>query len=467
MDGELDGAVKKGDAVLVDWDAASGTLKAVKDPQGGAPSPEAKITKMGGFGVFGVQGLLAMGAVTVGGLQITLPMMGAGLIGLGVGYLIANAVHRRALKRLRKEHNLPEPEAKFGGFGYGVLGGMLAAAFAPWAWNAGPIQAVIPVVVTGSVGLLAFLTVAGAARALYQAGRWLVRVASRRGPPEAKPAKPLSKRMKTLVVLAGLALGALVSAVPHVASEELQVRGAAVAAPAYQMEALGSAFKDEVRVQMEGNAEGRRILELLKDRGGKVRMPDMVVLNEADGVGAHYFAVLNHMAIPIERVTSKGWTLEQFRADPAKQRELAKEMAPTVAHELKHATQFRRAPWLPGVLLGEGIEFEHEAYLSGHDYIHEALKADVKADISSYDLYDYEEFLADYDKYLKAVSDNGIYQDTKPLGDPAYDAYFAARRAGWAAHAAEGYRLLAERHAGIPAIQKQYLEKAAKAEAAR
>jgi hypothetical protein len=314
---------------------------------------------------------------------------------------------------------------------------------------------------------VAFLTALGAVRAVIGAGRWLFRVVTRRGPPEPSVNKPLSRRVKALLVLAGLSLGALVSSVPHVASQELQVRGAAIVAPAYGMQALGPAFRDEVLVQMRGNAEGRRILADLEDRGGVVRLPDMVMLNEADGVGAHYFAVLNHMAIPLERLKDKGWTLEEFKADPAKQRELAKEMAPTIAHELKHATQFRRAPWRPGVLLGEGIEFEWEAYIAGHDYVHEALKADPKADIPSYELYDYEEFLGGFDKYLADVEHNGIYKDDKRLGDPAFDAFFAERRAGWSKHAAEGYRLLAERNAKIPAVQKRYLDKAAQAEAAQ
>ncbi|TPW19610.1 MAG: hypothetical protein FD126_2514, partial [Elusimicrobia bacterium] len=65
-------------AVLVDWDAASGTLKAVKDP-------EAKITKMGGFGILGgFAAALGLGALPVG---VTIAVAVAG-IAAAVGYAV-------------------------------------------------------------------------------------------------------------------------------------------------------------------------------------------------------------------------------------------------------------------------------------------------------------------------------------------------------------------------------------------
>ncbi|MBI3298406.1 MAG: hypothetical protein HYZ75_09605, partial [Elusimicrobia bacterium] len=448
VDAELDKKIRNGDKVTVDWDEAAGALTA---------KPEPKITNMGGFGLFG----MGLAGVTLGGTQLGLALAGAVLIGIGVGYVVASVAYRYAMKKLRKKYRLPEPPKKFSGFNAGVIGGLFGAALGPWLWGMAPIHTAVPSVTLGALGLISLLAVYYTAKGALAMARWLARVVMRRGPPPPKAARRFSRWAKAGLVAAGLALGVTMGGVPYVASQPLQARLGAVVSPELKIHAMPQAFTDEVRLLMEANPVGRDVLEGLRDRGGVVRIPAMLMMVEDEGVGAHYQAMLDHVSIPFDSVKDHGWTMEEFMASPDKQRQLAREYRATLSHELRHAMQYRRSILSPGVILGRAIEFEWEAYLTDHDFVHAELLADPQADIGS-EVWGYEAFLDSFDGRLKDIENSGIYKHDSRIDAPFFNDMIARRRADWPRHAAEGYLLLAQRS---PARATYYLGKAAAAEA--
>ncbi|MBI5596197.1 MAG: hypothetical protein HY928_08940, partial [Elusimicrobia bacterium] len=442
VDGELDGAIKKGDSVLVDFD---GTKLVVRK------SDEGKTTKLGGWA-------LGAAALSLAGLQLN-PVLAYSLLGGALAAMLAFNIFRRAAAR--RAGRLPAKKSRV--YDWAILTGMLGAVAAPWLWGAIPVEAVLPTMVAASVALVVTMTAVGAVRRAARLVSWLARVVSRRGPPEPKPARRLSRLAKAFVIGGAVIAGATFGTIPYVASQPMQEAAYQVAQPEISMRLAGPAIQEEIAALMGANPVGRAILKDLEDAGGRTHIPPVFVAVEEAGVGAHYLALFDHIVIPLQNIKDHGWTLEDFLKSPDKQREIAREMAPTLAHELKHAAQARRSVFFPGKFK-QAIETEHEAYIAGHMFIHARLMADPAAPLSGDDLYDYEEFLDGFDAYLKDVAENEIYSDNIALDAPYYEALFARHRADWPKHAAEGYRLLAKRN---PAQADHYLQKAAALEQAR
>jgi hypothetical protein len=195
------------------------------------------------------------------------------------------------------------------------------------------------------------------------------------------------------------------------------------------------------------------MLNGLRDRGGAVRRPVFLVgkLDE-DAVG-FYFPVFDAVIISEDEVTERGWTVDQFLSDPAKQRELATRLDANVFHELVHAGQFRHTVLFPGQLdhfphqLGAylRLEMEYEAYFEEMVYVHEKLKADPHADIPSAQLWQYEFFIVDLDMFWNNLDDSGAYGMFRHIDDAHDRRRIAELRARWPAISAEGKELLKQR----------------------
>lgn len=273
--------------------------------------------------------------------------------------------------------------------------------------------------------------------------------------PTGKPQGP--PRLLKAAAL-GLAIGLTLGGGPVAFKGPIIEAVASIVKPAMEMKRVhGSVLKDEIIKVLSENPVGRDVLDGLRDRGGKIRIPDLFI-SEQDGSMASTQFVTDVVAIAKDEITSRGWTVEQFLRDPALQRAFAKDFETTFAHELRHAAQSRRSILHPET--GGNMQVEYEAFMTEHFYVFEQLKADPKAKLSSENFGGFISAIEDLEKYLKDLDGLGSYENNKQLSTPYYDAYFAKLRAGWPAHQVEGWTLMARRNLDRPKVAAMYLARA-------
>jgi hypothetical protein len=283
---------------------------------------------------------------------------------------------------------------------------------------------------------------------LVWTGRLLLRAVRGRAPPAASTRKAVVG-----AVLAGVLLGFSAGALPSVLEKPIIERGSALlesARPAEARENLravpGDAMRDEAVKVLSANPVGRQVLDRLRDRGGVVRLPPFFVSDQPDSYAQHSDD-LGTLEIASSEIVAHGWTVDRFLASPDLQRQLAREMAPTIAHELTHEVQGRLSPlgrefWARGVM-----EHEYESFMVEHAYIHAMLKADPSAPIRAPDLSRYREGLDDMDAYLARFDSSVSYKANAHYDFPRWRRFHADFMKDWAAHRVEGYLLLARRDA--------------------
>lgn len=318
----------------------------------------------------------------------------------------------------------------------------LLGGFAVAAWGVIPSLQVPYVAVTAGVLAVAALAGMDIVRGVYRLTRRLV------GRPAPAPvAATRAKRFTAF--LAGAALGAGLVAAPLVYERPVvQVFHAVLdtqAAPAERQHVRaidGEAFSTETVAVLSANPVGRAILDGLRDRGGVLRMPTFYV-SKQDGSLAAHTSLLDAVYIDQDQITAEGWTVEQFLKDPALQRAFVVKFQSTLAHELTHAVQGRRSPfvkayWLPA------MEHEYEAFVNELFYNHERLKLDPSIDLDA-DYFTYLESLADLGAFLRGLDTLGSYKDNVHVDNAFWRAWREDLFARWPAHRVEAYHLLALR----------------------
>lgn len=219
----------------------------------------------------------------------------------------------------------------------------------------------------------------------------------------------------------------------------------------------GDAMAREVVADLSANPVGRRILDDLRDRFGRVRLPEFYVSNQTTSIAA-YRSVPNGVFLSRSEILGNGWTIERFLSDPALQRRYIRDNQALLAHELTHAGQARRSPLEPGQF-GMPVEYEYEAYLNEHLYTHAMLQADPgRVDLDG-ELGSYQAWIErDLDSSLRVT--DFAYPDDEHVRSPRLEALLARARRDWPAHQMEGHLLLARRFAFIPAVAREHLEAA-------
>jgi hypothetical protein len=399
---------------------------------------------------------LAVGAALVGPVNSALGWYaaGAGLLAAGSFASLASTVH--AVYRGRP-----------------VRPALVAAAGAAvgLALGAAPDAFVNPAFVANTA-ITVLWALAGAARITARVYRKI-----RRRQDGSLPTTRYSRWAETATFALGVGLGAA----PHAVSGEVAVgesrlteRGAQVLldvpdAPARVpsswkplvpllaqkrgFRVIGPAFGKELVSTIQEYPQGRMVLDGLRDRGGTLRPPVFLVGKLDDGASGFYFPVFNAVILSEDEITEEGWTVDEFLADPAKQRELAQKKDTIVLHELYHAKQFRHTILFDGQLdhfpnqLGAylRLEMEYETYFEEMVYIHQKLQADPHADIPDSQMLQYELFIADLDDFWRGLDDSGLYDKFQHV-DSARDQHrLAEMRARWPAISEEGKELLKRR----------------------
>jgi hypothetical protein len=216
---------------------------------------------------------------------------------------------------------------------------------------------------------------------------------------------------------------------------------------------IGPAFGGELLLAVEENPEGRTVLAQLKDRGGSVRPPRFMIAPLAYSASGFYFPAWNAVLISPRLIEREGWTVDEFLADPAKQRKLARDDDALVFHELVHAGQYRRRVFFPGQLdhfprqLGNYLhmEMEYEAHFEEYAYIQEKLKDDPHAPLPSEARFSYEMWVTDLDDFWTNLDESPTYRRFIHIDNAYYRDRIGRLKSRWPAMSVEGYRLLALR----------------------
>jgi hypothetical protein len=324
--------------------------------------------------------------------------------------------------------------------------GLLAAVTAPFLWHAAPIHTLqidVPVALVLPTLAAGALTVSRIARFLFKG--------------ELAPSRPSGRRAAALAAALGLALGLGAGTAPSVLRPAIVQAGTPFLAPAEHIQAIpGDAIAREIVADFSTNPVGRRVLDGLRDRAGRVRLPDFYLSDQNESV-AEYRNVPNGVFLSKSEIKSSGWTAARFLADPDLQRRYIRANLPLFAHELTHADQARRSPLEPGQF-SQGVEYEYEAYLNEHLYTHEMLKADPTRNDLGSELGSYMIWLDDLDAAVREV--DGSYPDDVHVRSPRIAAVLARARLDWPAHRVEGYMLLSRRFARSPKMARSYVEQA-------
>ncbi len=272
----------------------------------------------------------------------------------------------------------------------------------------------------------------------------LIRHLARPKPAAQKPAgRPATWRSAVV----GLALGLSLAAGAIKFEGPIVETAAAVALPGMEIRHVpGSTLEVETIAYLRQSEGGREILDRLRDRSGRIRMPTFFVAKDNGSTLAYYNPVTDGVFIASDEITARGWTVEQFLSDPALQRQFAGEFQHTFAHELMHANQSRRSIFRPGQFKAHfDLEWEYEAFIEEHFHTHERLTDDPLAELTSNTLSNYKLAIADLDGFLKNIRNRDGYKDLPHSKDPYFDHYFAKLRASWPAHQVEGLILLGRR----------------------
>lgn len=311
-----------------------------------------------------------------------------------------------------------------------LLIGTVVGAAAPVLASAEPVHALPVNLGVAAAAALALLLAATGYRML----RYLVR-----GPAAARP--PSRRATVALALALGLSLGAAVGVAPTVLQSHVAELAASTLAGEQELRRIpGAAFRDELLAALSANPEGRRILDELRDRTGTIRLPAFLV-GQKEMTAAWHHSLFNAVVVDIDEIVQRGWTVEQFLSDPAVQRTFVSDFQDSMAHELTHAAQARRALKERGHF-GENSEREREAYLREHLYVHELLKQDPGAARIG----GYEEAVDDLDGYLARVLGHPLYANKARSEIPSVRAFLSELRGGWTAHRLEAYELLARRY---------------------
>lgn len=224
----------------------------------------------------------------------------------------------------------------------------------------------------------------------------------------------------------------------------------------------GRAMEDEAVRVLSRNPVGRRVLAGLRRSPGVPSFPHFTV-QRLPGALAQYQPVLDNVAVAEDQVTGRGWSVDRFLAEPALQRRLVREMRTTVVHELTHGLQGRVSMFDRSLWTFDVMEAEYEAFLVEHEFVHEELKADPRADLLPEDLRAYADILDDAGGWLARMDSNGAYAKNRRRDTPRWEKFCAGVAPGWPAHRVEGYLNLARR---APDASKERAAWLAKARAA-
>lgn len=283
------------------------------------------------------------------------------------------------------------------------------------------------------------------------------------GAPQTASKPPPSRRAKLTVIVAGVLLGIGLSAVPYYATGPVVEQGSsyldrsrAVADQEHAQWIRGGAVEDETIKILSQNPIGRETLNKLRDRGGAIRLPTFFI-SKQDGSYAQHENAFDGVYLNVGELSQRGWTIEQFLKDPKLQRQLIRDMAPTVLHELTHAVQGRRAPWTPGYFR-LSVEAEQEAFFREMQYSLAELERDPAARNNGHDQWMVPDAADNLDAFLKDVAE--MYPKNVVIGnDPYFNALMAEQRARWPAYRVHIYQVLAA-HADTPISAKMYMDKA-------
>jgi hypothetical protein len=263
---------------------------------------------------------------------------------------------------------------------------------------------------------------------------------------------------------AGAVMGVAIAAGPIFFQDAIVPAVARVVMPERQVAKMPPAFADEVVAVMSKNAEGRRILEGLRDATGRLRLPALYLakLDRASGLSLPLVdgVFFDRMAPGLDAELLDDEALKAY----------VRSHEENIAHELFHAVQFRRLiqpgqlEHFPAQLLSVMTrELEYETYFHQNLYAHEMLKADPNAIMLSDD---YERFIDDLDVYLRtAVDDSPTYGAFIHVDARRYREFREDARARMPQLRAQGYELLAKRY--LQSDPKRSAMLAAKARAAR
>ncbi len=226
-----------------------------------------------------------------------------------------------------------------------------------------------------------------------------------------------------------------------------------VATETRDVESLPTSFANSVAEIVAQNPEGRKVLEKLRDRGGKLRLPDFYVAEVGAGTGARYIALYEGVYINPSYLKSAGVTLEEVRKDPKAAAKLIRHIEVTLFHELHHASQFRRNLLVPGMLEKFpsqlykvlSLQTEYQTHTTEQRYVHEKLKVDPSAEMKYYEVREYEHFLDDYEAFLRGIDNAHAYRWFADIDSKYYEEFLAGERSVHDERAVEGYLNLARR----------------------
>jgi hypothetical protein len=205
-------------------------------------------------------------------------------------------------------------------------------------------------------------------------------------------------------------------------------------------------FERAAAQALAANPVGRSILDSLRDEDGRLELPDFYVSDQTRSSAWHEPG-LYRVAIASSWLDRRGWSVESLSASPLLQGELAREIAPTLAHELVHSVQYRRSNLFrdPFSFLRATLESEYEAELTEQLFIHEALRADPVRPLAERYLVRYEEFLKDPERELRGLDRLPVYQDHVRGDAAAFQSNLQRFESRLPRLQKEGYALLARR----------------------
>lgn len=177
-------------------------------------------------------------------------------------------------------------------------------------------------------------------------------------------------------------------------------------------EKLGALFAAAIVRRLEGDAEGRRLLDELRDEEGRLRLPTVRVLRLEAHMDALYVAYGRQLIVSFESareqllarlpagdaasralLDTEAGLLEYVSREPRAADRLAQAKESTFFHELVHFKQDLERPLQQAVLNGDvpdlvTLEMEYEAYFRQNLYIHSRLqRAGASLDIDRVDEY--------------------------------------------------------------------------------
>ncbi|MBI3289706.1 MAG: hypothetical protein HYZ74_09340 [Elusimicrobia bacterium] len=320
----------------------------------------------------------------------------------------------------------------------GLNSAMLTAATAPVLWSAAPAHKFL---YTLNAVVLLFLAIA----VPIDIG---LRIRHRLHLAAQKPSPAPSLRRTLSALMLGLVLGGAIGSMPTVYEGPIVQRFHAWQdsnrMPQNRVDTRwvsGGIVEDETIKTLSANPIGRQVLDELRDRGGVIRMPTFYVSKMPVTKYADNSSRFDAIYISQHEIEKRGWTVDEFMANPTFQRRLIREMQVAILHELVHSGQNRSAPWTPGYFT-YSLESEYEAYLKEHYYVFELLKADPKRHLFSDEELILRSPAANLSSYLTSLGDS--YQKNIHVASPAMDAYLAKVRSDMPTHRVEVFVLLSE-----------------------